>query len=291
MNIPGANRFLNCVLKRDEKDSVLMILVIMFVAFGTPSYMLYGMIRFQIETQQLYGLGSYFRIVMLMTCVATFVIYFVIKSFSDHHERDVVWMESLTEYARHNGCDTSEMVRLTEELKGLSNPKYVKSTLVTFVVITVICTVSSILYGISTSGETVIMDIEEIIMISFTIVELAAINIFIFTTIRKIDSIQCGFTKLFCEAMSDEEHVLEPMFTGVKYRKLRPHIILMVCTLGVYVFIMTLWTVHTMNLHILGQWKYEENVLDWMVKRDGVESVESITRDNRGIVGLVKRVM
>ena len=50
MAIPGADRFLNCVLNRSKKDIVLMVLVLLLVVLGTPFYMVRGIPNHSILT-------------------------------------------------------------------------------------------------------------------------------------------------------------------------------------------------------------------------------------------------
>lgn len=59
-----------------------------------------------------------------------------------------------------------------------------------------------------------------------------------------------------------------------------------------YVFIFGLWTAHVMNIHIVRQWKYVNDLLLWMMEKDGVDHVESIMKEGRrGAIGLMKRAI
>lgn len=125
MGNPGADRFLNCVLNRNEHDTIISVVVIALVILGTPAYILGNMISFQIEVGDIFYLEDYYTVVLYMSIIATFVLLIVIRSLERHKKRDLEWMESLIEYAKFDGKDTKGLECVRSELPAIMKPKYV----------------------------------------------------------------------------------------------------------------------------------------------------------------------
>ena len=291
MAIPGADRFLNCVLNRSEKDLVLKILVLMLIVLGTPAYMLYGMIKFQIQAEYVYTLDMYYTIVLLMGIVAVFLIFNMISALIRHHERDVEWMSSLIEYANHFGKDVSALVDIRDEFLGLTSRKYLRMAFWLFVAVTVADTVQMMYYAFYYMEEDVAIA-SEMMTALVILVSLSISNGYVYYTMWRVDTLQCSFTEVFAEMMSEEEHILQPMERRCKEPRLWIHVVLMIATLGIYTQVFALMTVHKMNLHIKGQWRYERSVLEWMGRKDGAVGVEKVEKVHPGgFLNQLKRVM
>ena len=119
---------------------------------------------------------------------------------------------------------------------------------------------------------------------------MAVITSFQFVYTRKYDDVQQRFTVALSEAFGGELKT-PPMVTGIKQRKLWPHLVAMVCTLGIYALLFGLMTVHTMNMHMARQWTYEESLLQEIGTMEGATGVEAVTMDyGSGIKALIRKL-
>jgi len=290
MAIPGADRFLNCVLNRSKKDIVLMVLVLLLVVLGTPFYMVRGILNHQIYTES-FDLDQYFTVVIFMCAVSAFVIYNIVKSLVQHKDRDVEWMSALIEYVSYNGGDTERLFGIRDELSGLVSRRNQTGAFILFVAVAVSAVVQAIL------DMAMILDFEHLVVLeifdmAFMFVTMSTICLIVHDRISMIDVLQYRFTVVFSKVMGDEEHPLETMPKVVwKSRPLR-HMILMMVTLGFYSIPYAIWTVHQMNLHIKRQWTYEVSVLRWMAARDGVSTVGKVEKEaKKGFIHNLRRTV
>ncbi len=70
-----------------------------------------------------------------------------------------------------------------------------------------------------------------------------------------------------------------PMVTGITVRRLWPHVVLMFATLGIYVVIFALWTIHTLNVHQSRQWTYEEELVKGIARLEGATGIIPVKAD------------
>lgn len=289
MAIPGADRFLNCVLNRSKKDIILKILVLLLVVLGTPAYMLNGIVSYQLDTE--FDLSQYFNVVLFMCVVAAYVMYNIVKSLVRHKERDVEWMSALIEYATYFGGDTQKLSEIRDDLSGLVTRNYQRGAFVLFVAITVAVVVQAVL-DMLWLIQFEQLGIFEVFDMVFIFVILSTICLIVHDRISMIDVLQYRFTLVFSKMMNDDVHHLDPMPKVVWRSKPLRHMILMCATLGFYSIPYALWTVHQMNLHIKRQWTYERKALEWMAARDGavaVDKEETVSR--KGVFHNLKRVI
>ena len=290
MAIPGADRFLNCVLNRSKKDIVLMVLVLLLVVLGTPFYMVRGILNHQIYTES-FDLDQYFTVVIFMCAISAFVIYNIVKSLVQHKDRDVEWMSALIEYVSYNRGDTERLSGIRDELSGLVSRRYQTGAFILFVAVAVSAVVQAIL------DMAMILDFEHLVVLeifdmAFMFVTMSTICLIVHDRISMIDVLQYRFTLVFSKMMNDEDHHLDPMPKIVWRSKPLRHMILMMATLGFYSIPYALWTVHQMNLHIKRQWTYERTALEWMAVRDGAVAVDKMeTVSRKGVFHNLKRVI
>lgn len=290
MEIPGADRFLNCVLNRSKRDMVLKILVLLLIVLGTPAYMINGILSFQIGIGEFY-LDHYFTVVMFMSAIAAYIIYDIVKSLVQHKERDVEWMSALIEYASFFGKDTEGLSSIRDEIPGLVTRGYLKGAFLLFIAEAVWAIVQATL-DMSFFLESEVIIVIEVIDTAFIFVMLSVVCLIVHDRISIIDVLQSRFTAVFSELMDDGNRRLEPMPKAVWRSKPLRHMFLMIATLGFYSIPYSLWTVHQMNLHIKRQWAYERSVLEWMAARDGAISVEKVEKEKRGgVLHNIRRAM
>ena len=123
MGNPGADRFLNCVLNRNEHDIVIHVAVLALIIFGTPSYLLTVFIMYDAVGWNV-TFSEYYSILLFLAILAVFVYHMIVGSMIKHQKRDIEWMESLTEYARCEGKDVQELEALRSKATGLIRHPY-----------------------------------------------------------------------------------------------------------------------------------------------------------------------
>ena len=290
MAIPGADRFLNCVLNRSKRDIILKILVLLLVVLGTPIYMINGILSYQIMSGS-FDLDQYFVVALFMCTIAAYIIYNIVKSLVQHRDRDIEWMSALIEYASYLDRDTQRLSEIRDELPGLVTRNYQRGAFVLFLAVAVLSIVQAAL------DMSVVLDFDHLTILvildtSFIFVTLGVVCLIVHDRISMIDVLQYRFTVIFTEMMNDRDHHLDPMPKVIwRSRPLR-HMLLMIVTLGFYSIPYALWTVHQMNLHIKRQWEYERSVLEWMAVRDGAISVEKVEKEKqKGVIRNLKRAM
>lgn len=129
MTDTGADRFLNCVMERNEYDTVMPVIVLALVSIGTPAYYAYSMIKYQIETEYIFTPDFYYIHVLFMSMIGVFLMYIIVRSLRNHHRRDLEWMDSLTDYARHEGKDVRELETIRALASTLTKESYTRYAL------------------------------------------------------------------------------------------------------------------------------------------------------------------
>jgi len=257
--------FLNCVLKRNESDTVMRIGALLMVLFVAPMTVT-GFVFYQVvEIYQETGLilvtaWDFVGIMILVSTTSVFYLLFLVSGTEKHYKRDRVWLRALCEYARTYGHDTSEMESLIEEFDSIWIRRVKLGTAAYFIIIAAINVGQAFFLFSSMIDANLSIDVFLWLMTVLN-VELAVISLYLFVFTRRHDYVQCRFSEVFYESMKEDMPELTPMATRIKLRRVWPHIILMVATLGVYALIFSLWTLHTFNLHVSRQWTYEEKLL------------------------------
>lgn len=279
MGKPGSDRFLNCVLRRSDKDTVMLIVVLILVIVGTPCQTIYRYYELYTIVGGLPDVDDVYTLALFMGATTLFVIYRMISALVSHHARDVEWMSALIEYAGSEGKDVSEMESLRAKMEATVEAKHGRYALCVFIVMAALILLATIKYSVS---ETISLEqdmIVEFFLITVVQILLCVANLYVYDRMIKTDRIQCEFTERFSDCMSDGWPVIGPMTTNIRAHSILPHMILMIITLGIYAIPFTLWTVHTLNIHINRQWGYEEDVVKWMMTRDGASSIKAVKKD------------
>lgn len=297
MGNPDADDFLTCVMGRSNDDTIIRVGSVLLLMVGIPAIMMVFIaalgtedtdsIAFQLLTALENHLTS---ITLFYSIFNSFIVYMIIQAYYKHHLRDMVWMSSLRGYASSGGKDVSELKKITGPFASNRAHIIVKVAFWYFAFVLISHTVMAIMLSTKTIDDYLATDITQIIS-AFLVFELALASCYVFVSVRKDDRIQCDFTSEWARLMKDEIPDAEPMATRIKMRRIWPHILIIIVTLGLYSFVFALWAVHTMNLHISRQNTYEESVLKWIMDREGAKGIEGIEEELQpGLVNLGLRM-
>ena len=274
----AADRFLNCVIKRSDFDSLFRVGAILMLMVLVPLTVIFIMLQILVAGSGLMDTG----VTLVAWTAVLYILYLEVKGLNSHCSRDAEWMASLAAYARSRGRGTDELDSLAESASAAGTGRIMQATKYTFIAFAVANTSMAVFTSDLDIGSLphTVLSWAATAMIA---VELVLTSIYILKTVSKHDSEQCAFTSLFVEDMGDVLGFDSPMVTDVTKSKsdLLPHILLLAVTLGIYSLFFNLFVVHRMNLHISCQWAYEEDLLEAMAKAEGATDVRRIERSRK----------
>lgn len=271
MDVPGANRFLNCVLHRSDRDVVLSFVVTLIAVIGVPGLIVWQVVMTFLEYETVpHSILDFYIYTLFMSILIAFFSFWLVFALHRHHGRDVEWVASLTEYAEGQGKNVIAMEALTKEMDKAMGPRFFWLALVLFVIFVISNLLQGIFY-LFMSDELVF--ILENFTIAYAAVSISLTDLYVLDRIQKMDSIQSKFTQAFSDSMVDVVPVLGSM-NERKHQYLWLHALLMVITLGLYGLFFIIWVAHIMNDHIKKQWVYEREVVEWMMSKDNVDSID-----------------
>ena len=288
MGNPYADEFLTCVLDRPRTDVTIrlsMLITVMgmlpLIFFGI-TMLIYFMTE-EILVEPSLGLMLY---VFLMS---TYVLYVITQTAYDHHERDIRWANVLTNYAGSKGKDTTELSAIASELTS-DRSDILRKILMVYVGFQGLVSLAVCAYVCVNDFSADILRGSINLFSTVFLIQIGIISCFQFVYTRKYDDVQQRFTVALSDAFGGELKT-PAMNTGIKLRKLWPHIAVMVCTFGIYVLLFGLLTVHTMNMHMARQWTYEESLLREIAEMEGANGIEIIPMDyGTGIKALIRKI-
>ena len=271
MDATEADRFLNCVLRRSESDSLFRIGVVLAVTLLCPLFvtLVYYDWFEEVPSNTDMGIG------LLAWTVMFYTLYLEVKGMNMHRLRDMEWIGALASYAWSCGRGSEEMDGFLES-KGMTNTgravKASKAAFLSLFAFNVFLVLLLRLVDIGEGHSEVITNVMPAVMV----VELSVTAAYLFKTVALHDSVQNEFTSLFVEAMGDRLEVVEPMRTSLTGSRVRlwPHVVLLVVTLGLYSTVFNLLAVRKMNIHITTQWAYENGLVTAIAKAEGASRVE-----------------
>ena len=292
MGNEAADRFLTCIMRRTEKDKIMRVgsvfLVVAIVPMSVIGFLLLFMIMLDVGDIVIDG-NDFAGIILFLGILEAFVVFRMVESYYKHQLRDIEWTLSLTEYAKSYGHETARLEEISEEMVNNKAEVLSKAFGALFLLILVINSLQAFFLSINSITTGVVETASSIISFSVTIL-LCIGGSYLFVCIRKHDRLQCEYTTVWSELMKYDLEV-EPMETGIKHRKLWPHLILIVVTLTIYAFIFAVWSIHTMNLHIARQQTYEDGLLKKIKDKEGATGVEFTPRHyDDGLKGLIERL-
>ena len=296
MGAVGTDRFLNNVVKRSYKDVIVNPLVLILIipgCFGFPLYALWDLARTWHTSIFTFISPTIVYVAIGFTAIlALGMAYILARSLNLHHSRDTDWMYALLGYAAYYGKDTSELEKMCDEMAGIVGRRYEYMTLAFFVLFTFFFSMQNFFFDLEivqypkdlTYALTIIIIVSVVIILATTLIHNLAV-------IYLMDNLQCRFTELFSELMSDDTEVVT-MKSTIRMYEIRTHLILLICTLGVYSAVLCANFINTMNKHIRSQWDYEVRILNWMSAREGAEGIvrrKSATQRG-GLYALLMRI-
>ncbi|MBO4569584.1 MAG: hypothetical protein J5674_06550 [Candidatus Methanomethylophilaceae archaeon] len=265
-----ADRFLNCVMRRSESDSLFRVGVVLAVSMLCPLFVAFVLYSWYEDQQSDMELG----VGLISWTVIFYVLYLEVRGIALHRMRDAEWMGSLAAYARSRGRGTEEMdgflgsSGVSDSGRALAVSRAAFIFLFAFNVFLALWMRAS---GIDEGSSSLISGL----MPSLMVVELSVTAAYLFKAVVSHDSLQSEFTSLFVDAMGEDLGLREPMrtsFTGSRVR-LWPHAVLLIVTLGLYSTFFNLLVVHKMNVHLTSQWAYEEGLVAAMAEAEGASGV------------------
>ena len=283
MSANAADRFLNCVMKRSDSDSLFRIGAFLMITILAPAIAFVVMHEFLGSGSSIADTG----VELVAWTAILYALYLEVKGLNLHLARDAEWADSLASYARFRGRGSDEIDSLAGSMRDAGNGRAMQVTKYTFLAMAVVNIAAAVLTGNRDIGVTS-QSILTWAALILTVVEMAFTSAYILETITKHNFQQCKLTSLFVESMGGIINIGE-MSTGAAKEKidLLPHIILLMITLGVYSLFFNLFVLHRMNNHISCQWEYEERLLEEIAKAEGATDVRRIEVERKKVKAIL----
>jgi len=297
MSRDGVDSFLTCVMRRSENDGVitvgsvlLLMIVIPVIVYGVCLFLLLIASDSGAYSLDMVTSDDFVAVAVFSSIISALVVYRMMDSYNGHKKRDLVWTSSLIAYAKSYGHDVSGLESAAAQLSTDKSELVTKILMVYAVIISIIHLILCFL------GMTGVMDLGNINTVvsvmslgSFILMTIAASLVFIYS--RRHNNLQCEFSRQWTEVMKDEFPGMAPMEIPMFFKKLWPHLILVVITFGLYSYILVMISVHGLNTHVFKQWTYETNLLNAIRDKEGATGYEVVAKDyGTGINSLVKRM-
>ncbi len=284
-----ADDFADCVVRRNEYDTVmnpgvviativvpaLVALVIITIVLNTNAG--------TVITEE--GVRAGIVTAMVTECyVVSFLLYMLASRTVTHQKRDSVWAASLIGYLGSKGCDTSRLKSLASKMHrcGKLPLKMVSSVicgLITMYLLFLIVYFDIIENGVSGRIYMLAAVSYIVLIIQFLLTTGATYGF-----PHSHEKSQIEFTEELSRVMEGIGMDVEPMRPLVG----RPHwiicAVLFVVTLGLFSFILFVFSCRNTNLHIRNQHAYEDDVLDTIIKKEGGRGVRPIEGSEPGTV-------
>lgn len=295
MTDTGADRFLTCVVRRSDKDSIIRIGALLLIMVVTPVVailltldILWVYNRFIADPTDVIELPNFildhmddFAGAHLMEyTIGTFILYLILKTYLEHNERDVVWMDSLITYMESYGRGIEELISIRNQIYLDRIRRVARGFLVWFAFVITVCVFQALFISLrNLEPHMAVMTIN--ILIFVMIVQLSFTSIYIYRHIAKHTVLQHRFTELFAEEMSDIFPNLGTIEAIDAKIPLWKFVVPMILTFGLFSIISTMWSIHLMNDHIRDQWAYEEKLVRLIARHEGAIGVEHVHSEKK----------
>jgi hypothetical protein len=304
MGMPAADRFLNGVLQRSRTDILMNPLVMLLIIPGSLSFIVYYIYLIY----EAWGIWFHFSangeylIALFLSVDISYIAYMMMKSTQLHIERDIVWTDSLTEYAAGYGMDAS---RLREMSDGILAQRITWARAVAFIPLVALGLMMVLSFFVLNFWDDSSFEIPELIVLSTAMGILFATTAFVHFKMYRVGDIQCRFTEEFKDVM-DDEGITDTMVGKPHSHKFRIPIVLAIIAVilyllmvfavdllkeqgiiapqthpaiiigGIYLTLMFFYCVHVLNRHLRDQWAYEDKLLERIAEREGATGVETV---------------
>ena len=293
MGRQSADDFLTCVMKRSENDLIIRVgaLILLFVVVPILAIIIAAdinwfyneYIRNPSETVEfpkfiVDHIDDFAGAHLMEYTIGTFILFIIIRSLKNHARRDIEWMSALTDYAESYGHDVSALRVIMGRVNLEKTLKLAWGFYIWFLAVLICCICQALFISLDNlEVHTAVMTIN--VLIFEMVIQVCFTSFYIQWKIRKLDRIQCDFTKVFCWMMKGDFVILMPMPPSMKPHKLKRHLVAIALTLGSYSTFYLLWSVEVMNKHIRRQWTYEEYLLGKIIKQEGATGAEGYRED------------
>lgn len=288
----AADDFVNCVVRRSDKDmflkpSLMIASLIVPLVMGTmiSAYILIvngenGYVHFQQEDMEECALAIIISALILESAVMSFMVFCVTRRNNNHLKRDIVWMNSLSDFVDYHGGDSSEMRSIVQRSKHRSEKTVtILSMLIWLIILAILIVFGVFAHRVTSEEET--MGLTTMFLVAMAPIILLLMTQFLITVgavyrfPAKHDSIQTKFSEEFKKQCSRFGLQINAMEHRIKRRMAWVHIILAVLTLGLYSMIYLIIACRQMNRHMSVQWRYEEELMSRIIEFEGGNGIES----------------
>lgn len=267
---PSADAFLDCIMKRSKYDTLIHMGTVFLMTIVAPIVItVYATNGSGMDEDKVIALiGTQ----MLENLIFNFIIFSIILALHKHHMRDIMWMDALIGYASSYGKDVSGM----RAVRQRSTDDRLPAVVTAFRVYIVILTAVTVIQGVMVSVRGMDVDTCRSLVMTYSLIMLILLCIstaYQFKKLRKYNSLQFEFTRLFSKSMSCELGSIPSMTNRIWTKHVWPHVFLMVITAGFYAMPFSLFVIHSMNAHITSQHRYEGKLLRLMMEKEGATGI------------------
>ena len=274
-----ADRFVDCVVTRGRHDSVTrtsLILVSMLVPvlFGIAMVLLVSSRHPDMfDPERDTGIAT--AIVVSVECgILSFILLFMSRRSKRHMRRDTEWMSSLCGYVDSIGGDSAEMRRIAKSADMLTAKIGNGASMAVWAFTALyICAIGLLSYNnanILDSNVTAVCVVCYALLLVQYLLTAGSISRFP----NKHDKLQCDFTQALCHELRCKGISMDPMRRNTGNLHPMINTFLFIITLGLFSLIVMIVSNIRFNNHIKGQWKYEEKLMDALMKAQGAAGLE-----------------
>lgn len=285
----GADRFADNVVHRVDTDTVLkpwlivlsLLIPVMFGFLLAYGYLYEDDGRYFRDSIDDYLLVTLVFGLFLLECgELSFLLYIVVKRNKSHLDRDAQWMDALCLYVDEHRGDSTAMRAIAANCKGVITGPATAVSFAAWVFEVLMLVILGVLLAVTAPDGLEGYRSKAAILLPPTLIVLLAQLIITsgsaFGFPARHDKLQSEFTKELSSSASAFGLSIGPMPHIVQIRKLWPHIVLAVVTLGLYLFVYLFISCREMNRHLASQWEYEEYLLRSIISFEGGTGVEAV---------------
>lgn len=276
MDDQGLNRFVSSVSSRYNHDTIItggsmaLLLLVPVACTFIAGYLLNNNSELNTDTGQCTT-----TIMVIESLMIMFIMLSMYNRLSEHSARDHEWRAGLISYAEDRGCDVSKLARMDLEWvrseRGLM--KIPALAVMAFAVALIPLSMHIMFSGPAENWYYHGFD-----FVLLSIATAFAMFFLVFITILRYPYVhehrQVEFTNELAKRLTATGLYIEPMPEVIKHRPIWIHILLFVCTLGLYSFVMLFIVYRSTNNHIYNQWHYEDRLMVTLMKAEGIERIE-----------------
>lgn len=285
----GADQFADAVVRRNETDIILKPWLVLF-ALVLP--FIVGLIT--ASDLALSGTADGQSVAFPLLCgmmqisctIGSLILLLILKGNRRHLARDAQWMQGLCDYVDEHGRDSGKMRRIASIVEGvITAPATALSTSVWAVELILLASSMAMLASIDSGKDLLIgLAILSLILLIFQFVLTSGCTL---GFPARHDKLQSEFTKEFSDEAKCFGMRVEPMEHSVLNRRTAAHVILVIITAGLYLYVCLFVSCKNMNEHLSMQNTYETRLLKTVIEFEGGTGIEATKTSTRRIQGIV----